>query len=367
MNKKKILLVIAAVAVVAAAWVVLQSKPDERVETGAVVPSPEAIQPQPAEVTVGLYDPASQPSDLTQLLESRLTGIGFQTTILKELPDPDAANQERATLLYRSNTQPALAVVVKHILATPLYRQGQNEAILSDVVISAWNIEDISWGELAGAAEQLNQPNPSNVTVTVTNAGAGPETVEQVAGRLRDAGFTQTVATTSTATVEKSMVIYYQRNFKKTTKDVKKILSDNGYRNASYRIRLQQTSNLNVLVGAEVTREQPQGQGLAGSDDLPLHNTSTVKILILNGSGIAGRAKQAAQQLVGSGFPQAETGNAENVNSKNVTIRHRGGWQAVAENIGTTLREEFGDVIVVLEESLDQRTDITVILGKRSP
>lgn len=215
------------------------------------------IQPTlaPSEITVGLYDPAESPSEPTKLLDSRLKDIGFKTVILQELVDPDSANQEKTTLLFLPATREALKVLEQEIIKSNLYREGQNEAILQDVVISAWNIEDINWGNLQAAADKLNNPEPKEVTAVVLNAGAKEGVAGELAELLQNEGYAQAEAKNAEdeMVAEKPILIYHQRNYKETAKNLRELLSDNDYDGVSYQIRLEQEANIVIILGPELS------------------------------------------------------------------------------------------------------------------
>ena len=141
---KKFFIIIGVILVLGIAWLIFSPGPDSEEDTNLDTAQTEEKIIKPWEITVGLYDPADEPDKLTKLLQSRLRELGFKEVILQELVDPAAANQEKTTLLFRSNTEDRLAVVVGKVINSNLYRQGLNEAIVQDVIISAWNIAAIA-------------------------------------------------------------------------------------------------------------------------------------------------------------------------------------------------------------------------------
>ena len=193
---KKFFITVGVLMIIAVGYLAVRpgSKPED-LNVNQAINQAQEPRLKPWEVNVGLYDPNQEPNKLTKLLESRLKELGFKTAILAELVDPGAVNQEIATLLFRLNTQEALAVVIDKAMAkTSSYRQGQNDAILQDVIISAWSIDDINWGSFAELAGKYNNPDPAEVTVSVINIGAESGTAAKVAGLLKDAGYNQAIA-----------------------------------------------------------------------------------------------------------------------------------------------------------------------------
>lgn len=262
--KKYIIIIVIIVVVAFIGWFALRpgAEPEDlNINQSAVKQEPEL---KPWEVTLGLYDPAPEPNKLTKLLESRLKELGFKTTILTELVDPEAANQEMTTLLFRLNTQEALAVVIDKVMAkTASYRKGQNDAILQDVIISVWNIDDINWGAFSELASKYNNPDPAEVTVLVINAGAQSRAAAELAELLKEAGYNQAVAENAEETAEeatKPALIYYQRNYKNVAKNLRHFLADQGYTDASYRIQLEQKANIVIVLGPKDAVLQPEAE-----------------------------------------------------------------------------------------------------------
>lgn len=233
------------------------SQPEEEITEGSTQVE-EASQLLPADITVGIYDPAGVLSNLNQLLESRLKEIGFQTVILPELVDPEAANSAKTTLLFRSDTQEALDVVIREIIKSTVFRKGQNEAILEEVVLASWNIEDINWGELQEVADEFLHPDSDQVSVLVLNSGAEPGSAGQVASLLKEAGYAQAAAANAEEEAIRPVLIYYQRNFKEIAKDLRKLLSGEGYPKVTYRARLEQEANIVVVLGPLPEEEESE-------------------------------------------------------------------------------------------------------------
>ncbi len=260
---KKYIIIAIIVVVVFIGWLALRSNSEPK-DLNVNQSAEGANEPQlkPWEVTVGLYDPVPEPNKLTKLLESRLKELGFKTTILTELVDPGAANQEATTLLFRLNTQEALAVVIDKVMAkTASYRKGQNEAILQDVIISSWNINDINWGAFSELASQYDNPLPAEVSVLVLNAGAESGTAGELAKLLKIEGYSQAQAEDADQKViTEPAIIYYQRNYKNVAKNLRKFLADQGYTNASYRIQLEQEANIVIVLGPKDAVPEPEAE-----------------------------------------------------------------------------------------------------------
>lgn len=251
---KKFFLVTGIIVVLIIAWGMIKSAvtpPADESTDGQPTSTEQQTTLKPFEITVGIFDPEAEPSKLTKLLESRLKEIGFKVSILKELVDPNAAEQEKTTLLYRPSTIEALRVVEKMAINSSLYRQGQNEAILQDVVISAWNIEDINWGSFQALAEQYASPQPADISVQVVNAGASAGAAEALAELLQTVGYVQVKIENAPAEqkADQPALIFYQRNYKNAAKALRQLLNEHQYDNVSYRVELIQPANINIVLG----------------------------------------------------------------------------------------------------------------------
>jgi len=218
---------------------------------------------KPWDITLGIYDPAEEPTKLTKLLESRLKELGFKVTILLELVDPAAGRQERTTLLYRSNTEDKLEVVIDKVINSTLFRRGENQAIEQDVIITTWSIDDINWGSFSDLADEYNSPSPKNVSVLVLNAGAEPGTAGKIAILLNEEGYDQAEALNADEqTSPKPILIYYQRNYKKVAKSIRRLLLDYDFSDGvSYIYRPDQEANIIITLTAEEP-EKLEGQVL---------------------------------------------------------------------------------------------------------
>jgi len=252
---KKIFIIISVLIVISLAWLVFNSS-SKPAGLNLNINQPAEATPvstlKPSEVTVGLYDPAPEPSQLTKLFDSRLKEIGFKTAIFNELVDPDAANQEKTTLLFRQSTQKAMELVSREVIKSNLYRKGQNDGIEQDVVISAWNIEDINWGSFADLAEQYNNPDPAATSVLVLNAGAESGAAGELVEILKQNGFSQAAAENSELNPGQPALIYYQRNYKNLAKTLRQLLAANGYPDVTYRSQLSQPANIVIVLGPAI-------------------------------------------------------------------------------------------------------------------
>ena len=207
---------------------------------------------KPWKITVGLYDPATEPDKLTKLLDSRLKEIGFKTAILKELVDPAAAESEKTTLLFRPENKEKLEVFARETIATAVYRRGENSVIAEDLIVASWNLEDFDWGSFSQLANEYNNPLPAVVSVLVLNAGAESGSAGEVVDLLKASGYSQAQAQNAETPASQSM-IYYQRNYKNAAKTLQKLLAENGYPDISYRSQLTQAANLLIILGQSAT------------------------------------------------------------------------------------------------------------------
>ena len=251
---KKALIVVGTVVALVALWLIVKSVSAPPAADTANT-QPTSTEPQvtlkPFEITVGLFDQADEPGKLTKLLESRLREIGFRVTIFQEFVDPNAAEQEKTTLLFRPNSATALKVVEREMMSSSLYRQGQNEAITEDVIFSAWNIEDINWGSFQALADQYNNPQSADVSVQVVNAGAPEGAAAALVEQLKAAGYEQAAAADAPEdelAADQPALIYYQRNYKNAAKALRQVI-DERYDNVSYRFELVQPANIVIVLG----------------------------------------------------------------------------------------------------------------------
>jgi hypothetical protein len=85
----------------------------------------------------------------------------------------------------------------------------------------------------------------------------------------------------------------------------------------------------------------------------------TLVIKVLNGSGLEGLAKKAAQQLTLSGWPVAAVGNADNYDYSTIVIKYRRGEEKNAVLVGAVFPG-----VLEMEAVAEQTEDIIVIVGR---
>ena len=253
---KKILIIIGVIILIIVGWLIFANL-NNSAQKNEVTNQNQEVKAEPElkpwEITVGIYDPAEQPNTLTKLLESRLKEIGFKAVILEDITDPQSANSDKTTLLYRAETEKKLSVVDSELIATNVYRRGQNQSIIEDVIIVAWNIEDINWGSFTELADKYNHPKPEEVFLLILNAGAKSGSAAELAKILEKAGYIKTKAESAQTEIKESALIYYQRNYKEAAKDLQKILTGNGYPEATYRADINQADNIVIILGKQAT------------------------------------------------------------------------------------------------------------------
>lgn len=88
----------------------------------------------------------------------------------------------------------------------------------------------------------------------------------------------------------------------------------------------------------------------------------SIKIGILNGSGISGKAKKIADILAETGWLNTATGNADNFNYQNLTIRYQSNYAASAEDLKKLLAVDYATIN--MEEKADLVTPIEIVIGK---
>ncbi|MFH0892551.1 MAG: LytR C-terminal domain-containing protein [Candidatus Falkowbacteria bacterium] len=84
-----------------------------------------------------------------------------------------------------------------------------------------------------------------------------------------------------------------------------------------------------------------------------------LSVKALNGSGLPGLAGAVAKKLEGGGYEVRETGNADNFDYSNLTIRHKPGLKAEAEALGKIFKTP-----ATLTEGENMDVDLIVIAGK---
>lgn len=92
----------------------------------------------------------------------------------------------------------------------------------------------------------------------------------------------------------------------------------------------------------------------------------TLRLSVLNGSGVPGFAALVAAALRQAGYQQVNEGNADTFSYQGLTIRHGPGLAGAAEDVATLLRDRYPRF--VLEElATSTAADVTVILGRTAP
>ncbi len=87
-------------------------------------------------------------------------------------------------------------------------------------------------------------------------------------------------------------------------------------------------------------------------------------IQILNGSGAVGAASGVKDFLAGKGYKHLETGNADNFNYQNVTVRIKNSESKFLDDINTDLKEKYTLASGSGTLSADALFDVSIIVGK---
>jgi len=118
-------------------------------------------------------------------------------------------------------------------------------------------------------------------------------------------------------------------------------------------------NQLEQLVKEEIFREKAEAETAASADSSTL-DPSSIKVEVLNGSGISGLANQLAAQLQDKGFQVVNVGNADSFNYSETQILDRTGKSSLVREIsrmvGSNISQETG------KDS--SSSDITIIIGK---
>lgn len=93
-------------------------------------------------------------------------------------------------------------------------------------------------------------------------------------------------------------------------------------------------------------------------------NENQISVAVQNGSGESGVAAKAAEILKGAGYTIASTGNADNFDYTNVTIRVKASKKSILADLESALSSDYtiGDTSTDLSEG--QSYDALVIIGK---
>ncbi len=89
----------------------------------------------------------------------------------------------------------------------------------------------------------------------------------------------------------------------------------------------------------------------------------TVRISVLNGSGVAGAAGDAATVLKDAGFTTVTTGNAESYDQVGLSIQYRAGEKGAADAVRQALSANY-TVESIEEEDVSANADVVVIIGR---
>jgi len=250
---KKILIVSILVVAVILAFFFLSSIKKEAIKNNEkVVENKETEKIPLKEILVGIYDPQENPDAFTKLLERRFQELHFKTVIISSLPDAGTANQENIVILYRADTEELVEPFTKQALQTQVYRKGKNEAIQQDIVISSWNVEDISWGDMDEDAKKLLNPLPEEVKIEVMNATEIAGLAKNIEEDLKKAGYVQASSKNSDDKNEEKgieNIIYYKKNYKNTAKKISIFLTEKSIKDVSYRSRFGQEIPIVIILG----------------------------------------------------------------------------------------------------------------------
>lgn len=250
---KKILIVFVAIVAVVLALFFLSSNKKEEVKSDEKIIENKELEKMPLkEILVGIYDPQENPDAFTKLLEKRFQELRFTTVIIDSLPDIGTANQENIVILYRADTEGLVESFTKQVLQTQMYRKGKNEAIQQDIVISSWNVEDISWGSMDEEAKKLLNPLSEEVKIEVINTTEIAGLAKNIEEDLKKAGY---IHTSSKSNEDKNAakaienIIYYKRNYKNTAKNISAFLIEKEIKDVSYRLRMGQEVPIVIILG----------------------------------------------------------------------------------------------------------------------
>ncbi|MBI4090650.1 MAG: LytR C-terminal domain-containing protein [Candidatus Komeilibacteria bacterium] len=209
----------------------------------------ETILVEPKDISVGIYDPAEEPSAVTKLLEKRLQSLGYRVSVVKDEGAAEA-NSERMTVLFTSAAKDKLVTLKQKGIASAVVRQIESGSISYDLVMAAWSIDDIDWGDMEAELGTYRDVKPESVAVLVLNAGAETGEAGRIADVLKGAGYTQAAGESAESEATGPSVVYYQRNFRTVAKKIVTFLRANGYADATYRARQDQTMPIVIVLTA---------------------------------------------------------------------------------------------------------------------
>jgi len=355
-------------------WMILSPEPrvkenEADTNTNTQVEQKEE-KPDYSQIQVGIYEPEGAPAGLAELLKNRLEDVGFNVAIYDTIVDPSALLSEKTTVLYSEGAQDKVKILADEVFTSTLYRQGKNDGITGDIVIAAWNIEDIRWKEFEIQAEKYLRPDKDSVSVRIDYLASEKETAENLRDLLKGSGYSDT-SIVETRQQSEGMGIRHQRNFKEVAKELQGILAKSGVENVSYRADVEEEDDVVITVGSEAGDIDPsaipeadEGEKEADDETTEEETAKTIEvdpsILILNGNGTPGLAGEAMDFLQSKGYGNLDAANADNFDYYGVTIFYDSGLEVEAEKIGNILKGKYGDF--VLEEGAES-ADIVVRIG----
>lgn len=96
----------------------------------------------------------------------------------------------------------------------------------------------------------------------------------------------------------------------------------------------------------------------------PTINISILKISILNGSGVSGKAGEVKKYLEGLGYENITTGNAKNYDYKNITLSIKSDKNEFLDRLKTDIAKKYtlNEKSPAVETS--NASDVVIIIGK---
>lgn len=222
------------------------------VEAGAEDSSIQIVDRDPAGISVGIVDTAPEATSATKLLEQRLKAIGFTVSIMQNHPNAAQAGSDLMTVLYAPGEASAVDVLQRTAAMTGVIRRFEYGAKDPTLVIAAWSLDDILWGDQSAEAQKLMDIDPGSVGVTVLNSGAASGEAGRIADVLKTKGYALAEGVTGDSELIGDSIVYYQRNFRSTAKKIVSMLRENGFPNVTYRARQNQDVPIVIeLMGQE--------------------------------------------------------------------------------------------------------------------
>lgn len=356
---KKIIIILVVILAVAIGFFVIRFSPKLGLENknGRT----DGANIKPSDITVGVYDASENPSEKTLLLQSRLQDVGFKTIIVKQLISEEWSQGNQTTIVYRPDKLQAMDLIEKDILLPRLFRKGENDSLEQDVVIALWNKEDINWGKPKASENQdAIKEDKDKISINIIfskDKTADAQTAQDI---LRAGGyenlkliFVDNATTTST-------IIFYANGYKDMAKELRNYLAEKGHIDATYRARDPQETPLVIEFAAAISADISNNNISPEDAQAPQY---VVSIQIMNGSGIAGLAGKAAQDLKDSGYTSLSMGNADNFDYQGLHVYYnKDEFRNEAQNVGNILTKKYGELR--LSQSDAYKNDVTVILGK---